>query len=402
RCAPVDRLRAVLTVLVVLHHALLAYHPHAPPLANDWSTELAWRAFPVLDAAKMPGADLIVWFNDTFFMALMFLLAGLYAFPALAARGAGGFLRERALRLGVPFVASCLVLAPLAYYPAWLQRAGQGGFAAYVQDWIALPMWPAGPAWFLWVLFAFALGAALLARAGLRDAAIRFGDWCAARPFRAFGLFAGASVLAYVPGERLFGGFDWFAWGPFTAQTCRLGMYAVYFAFGMALGARGTPALFAADGALARRWKRWASLGSLAFVVMMGLVIALFAALAKGALPLGLVLAADVAFCVAGAAISFAAIGLVARRVRGGGAVGTSLERNAFGIYLLHYLFVALLQYLLLGASLPGVAKAAIVFLGALGASWSTTAALLRIPFVARVIGQGPLRTPAPVPLPVT
>lgn len=401
RSAPVDRLRATLTVLVVLHHAVLAYHPYGAPLVPDWSTDFAWRAFPVVDAAKMPGADLIVWFNDTFFMALMFLLAGLYAWPALAAKGAGGFLRERALRLGIPFLASCAVLAPLAYYPAWLQRGGQGGFAAYAHDWVALPMWPAGPAWFLWVLLAFALVAALVNALvpSLRERAARFGDWCAAHPVRAYGVFSAVAVLAYIPGEQAFGGFEWFSFGPFTAQTCRLGLYAAYFAFGMALGARGVPAIFASDGALARRWGRWASLAAVLFFAMMAIVIALFAALAKQTLGLGLVLAADTAFCVAGVAISFAAIGLFARRVRGGGALPTSLERCAFGIYLLHYAYVSLLQYLLLGSSLPGAAKGPLVFGGALAASWVTTAVLLRIPPVARVIGQGPVRERGREPL---
>jgi peptidoglycan/LPS O-acetylase OafA/YrhL len=63
-----------------------------------------------------------------------------------------------------------------------------------------------------------------------------------------------------------------------------------------------------------------------------------------------------------------------------------SLAANSYAIYLLHYAFVSWLQYALLPASLPGVAKAAIVFLGALGLSWSTAAAIRRIPAVARVI----------------
>jgi hypothetical protein len=404
RCAPVDRLRASLTVLVVLHHVLVGYHPYAPAVANDWATSQAWGAFPVVDAAKMPGADLIVAFNDTFFMALMFLLAGLYAWPALAARGAAGFLRERALRLGIPFLASCAVLAPLAYYPAWLQRGGQGGYAAYANDWLALPNWPAGPAWFLWVLLAFAIGAAVVHRLApsLRARAARFGEWCASRPFRAFLLLAGAAVAVYVPGERVFGAYEWLSFGPFFAQTARIGLYALYFAFGMALGAGGVPRLFAADGALAVRWKRWANLALLPFFAMIALVVAIFTLMAKGPVPVALVVAADIMFCVAGAAISFAAIGLVAKRVRGGGPIATSLERCAFGIYLVHYVYVSLLLYLMLGVPLPGAAKAGIVFAGALAASWATTAAVLRIPAVARVIGQRRDGAHAPPPLPAT
>jgi hypothetical protein len=49
-------------------------------------------------------------------------------------------------------------------------------------------------------------------------------------------------------------------------------------------------------------------------------------------------------------------------------------------------MFVSWLQYALLPASLSGYAKFATAFLGALGLSWATAAALRRIPAVARVV----------------
>jgi surface polysaccharide O-acyltransferase-like enzyme len=64
----------------------------------------------------------------------------------------------------------------------------------------------------------------------------------------------------------------------------------------------------------------------------------------------------------------------------------TSLSRNAYGIYLVHYGFVMWLQYALLTAAIPAAAKAAVVLSGALAASWTATAVLRRIPAVARVI----------------
>ncbi|HKS89652.1 MAG TPA: hypothetical protein VJR70_09455, partial [Stellaceae bacterium] len=47
------------------------------------------------------------------------------------------------------------------------------------------------------------------------------------------------------------------------------------------------------------------------------------------------------------------------------------------------------LQYGLLGTALPAVVKMALVFSGALLASWGASAALCRIPAVAAVIGGG-------------
>src|SRR6186713_1281808 len=158
----VDHLRAFITLLVVAHHAVLAYHPYAPNLGATFdAAPMMWRAFPVLDAERWGGIDLLVTINDTFFMMLMFLVGGLFVARSVARRGAAGYVRERALRLGVPFLASCAVLAPLAYYPAYLQHGGTPGLAAYVSAYVALPVWPAGPAWFLWVLFAFGTIAAM-------------------------------------------------------------------------------------------------------------------------------------------------------------------------------------------------------------------------------------------------
>ena len=38
---------------------------------------------------------------------------------------------DRLLRLGAPFVAVALIVAPLSYYPTYLQIAGHGGFVDF-------------------------------------------------------------------------------------------------------------------------------------------------------------------------------------------------------------------------------------------------------------------------------
>jgi len=55
-------------------------------------------------------------------------------------------------------------------------------------------------------------------------------------------------------------------------------------------------------------------------------------------------------------------------------------------MYLLHYAFVSWLQYALLKAQLSGFTKGALVFAGAVALSWGATAALRRLPGVARVV----------------
>ncbi len=64
-----------------------------------------------------------------------------------------------------------------------------------------------------------------------------------------------------------------------------------------------------------------------------------------------------------------------------------SLTANSYGIYVVHYAIVAALQYALLTAPLPGWAKASVVILGALAASWIAVTALRRVPLAAKLVG---------------
>lgn len=109
-------LRAFVTVLVLAHHAVLAYHPFAPPVAASLVTQpRAWQVFPVVDSQRWSGFALFVGFNDVFFMSLMFFLSGLFVWKSLERKGSTGFLRDRFLRLGLPFVVASALIAPLAY-----------------------------------------------------------------------------------------------------------------------------------------------------------------------------------------------------------------------------------------------------------------------------------------------
>ncbi len=93
-----------------------------------------------------------------------------------------------------------------------------------------------------------------------------------------------------------------------------------------------------------------------------------------------------VAFVLSCAASSCALLAVFLRFARKANAVGDSLRDNAYGIFLVHYAFVAWLQYALLSADVGGLAKGAIVTVGALALSWAVSAALRTIPIVRRVV----------------
>lgn len=387
RNTALDLLRAAITVLVVAHHAVLAYHPYAPPLGTFGGGDRSWGAFPVVDAHRWAGIDVFVGFNDTFFMSLMFFLSGLFVWHGLQRKRAAGFLRDRALRLGLPFLVSAVVLAPLAYVPAWLQRGGTGGPGGFLQAWSSLGMWPAGPAWFLWVLLVLDVLAALAWRI-TPDRVEALGRSIAGRtPAVLFAWLAVIGVIAFVPLARIVDPSSWSTYGPFSVQTSRILLYAAFFAVGVAVGAWGIErSVLAAQGALGRRWVRWSNGAAAAYVLLVALFITLLVTNAKQQPVPGLETATLAAFAVSCAATSLAFLALFLRFARHRGAISASLVRNAYGIYLVHYAGVTWLQFALLDIDWPGAAKGMTVFFGALALSWATVSAVRRVPVVARVL----------------
>lgn len=69
-----DYLRAFIILLVLLHHSVLAYAVLWPVQPETFKILPA----PIVDSQRWAGFDIITAFNDTFFMALMFLLSGLF------------------------------------------------------------------------------------------------------------------------------------------------------------------------------------------------------------------------------------------------------------------------------------------------------------------------------------
>jgi surface polysaccharide O-acyltransferase-like enzyme len=66
------------------------------------------------------------------------------------------------------------------------------------------------------------------------------------------------------------------------------------------------------------------------------------------------------------------------------------LAANAYGLYLVHYVFVVWLQFALLSLPLFAVIKALIIFSGTLLLSFATTLAVQRFHWGARLIGAAP------------
>jgi fucose 4-O-acetylase-like acetyltransferase len=145
RDAGLDALRASLTLLVLFHHASITYGA-----SGDWYyTEVRGGHDP-----SSLLLSLFTGFNQAFFMGLFFLLAGYLTPGAVERRGASAYMRERALRLGLPLIVYFLLLSPATMALAATAH-GRNFFQALVYNWTHGRMEP-GPLWFCEALLIFA------------------------------------------------------------------------------------------------------------------------------------------------------------------------------------------------------------------------------------------------------
>jgi glucan biosynthesis protein C len=372
-----SNLRAVAIVVVLAFHSLLAYLASLPTWTRAFEdAPYRWQATPIVDSARFFGFDLFCAWQDVSLMSLMFFLSGLFVPSSLARKGSAAFMSDRLFRIGLPLVLVVMFLMPVAYYPSYRVAAADPSVGAYWQHLMALPFWPCGPLWFLWQLLALDVVAA-----GLHRVVPAWSEWLGrlaacgrAHPVRFFVRLGCLSALAYVPLALVYSPWQWLSFGPFSFQLSRTLHYTVFFFAGCAVGAYGFDrGLLAIDGALARRWPLWLA-ASVGGFVLWALPTSLMVDGAEA--PLAVQIAAGVGFAFACTAGCFMLLALCLRFAGERTRILDSLSVNAYGMYLLHYIFVVWLQFALLSTALPATVKAAIVFGCTLALSWSAAAAL--------------------------
>jgi glucans biosynthesis protein C len=383
-----DNLRGIVILIVLGFHSALAYVSWiAPPKVGFDSPPYDWRAFPIVDSHRFLGFDLFCAWQDVYLMSLMFFLSGLFVWPSLMRRTNLTFVRDRVLRLGVPYAVGIVAVIPLAIYPAFRVSAIDGSVTAYWHALLALPFWPNGPLWFLWQLLVLNVIAAV-AHSIAPDALRPLGHWSVAAGTRVAPYFAAlvaASALAYVPLAVVYTPWTWSDTGLFAVQLCRPLHYAVYFFAGVGIGAGGIDrGLLAADGALARRWALWLAGALVSLMLWMGLTSLTL----NGGASMAITIAADFSYVLACAAGCFFLIAVSLRFAAKPSQILGMLSANAYALYLLHYVFVVWLQYALLNTPLPAAIKWAIVFGLTLLFTWITATTVQRVPLGARLIGS--------------
>lgn len=154
-----DNLRYLMVLLVVVFHSVGAY----AVIASHW---------PVHDSTAL-AATVIREFLDVFLMPVLFFAAGYFALPSLLRHGQLEFLKDKVYRLLVPWALAVFVVLPLALYgnqvstgvrPFWRYwLTYMGSFQTGLRP-SATPLGITTQAvyWFISLLFAFFAGFALI------------------------------------------------------------------------------------------------------------------------------------------------------------------------------------------------------------------------------------------------
>jgi hypothetical protein len=368
-----DRARTFLTLVVLLHHAVIPY-----------------TYFGHTDPTSFIGFDMIVLANDSFFMAMFFFLSGLFVWPGLAHKSPLTFLRERLLRLGLPFAVAALTLIPLAYYALALQGGTDLTFAAFWHKTVTVGPWPSGPIWFVWVLLAFDLTASQLYRISptLVFPINRIAQAGFDHPAKFWLLLFAVTEIAYVPLLIHYGVNHWFELGPFSVQASRVLLYASYFFLGAGVGCLNIGGgLLSPEGQLPKSRWTWLFITLIPYALMWCMIGIKREILGNPpVLPWWYHLFYGTFFVAFSASIMFTILGFFLNWKSDGPNLLDRMQGEAYGMFLVHYPIVLWIQYWLFDANLPAIAKAAIAFVVTVPLSWAATAALRQIPGAKRVL----------------
>ncbi|QQN62525.1 acyltransferase [Bradyrhizobium diazoefficiens] len=373
RNVSLDRTRTFLTLVVLLHHSVIPY-----------------TYFGHTDPTSWIGFDIVVLATDSFFMAMFFFLSGLFTWPGIARKAPSVFLRDRLLRLGLPFAIAAFTVIPLAYYAIALRENPELTFAAFWWKTVTVGPWPSGPIWFVWVLLAFDLTASLLYRvsAHLVDPVNRISVRGFEQPAVFWLLLASVTIIAYVPALMYFGANEWFEFGPFSVQASRVLLYFAYFFIGVSVGAANFDrGILSADGQLPRSRWLWVVATLIPYCLMWVMIYIKREILGNpDVLPHWYPAIYGTFFVLFSGSILLAILAFFLHSKTPGPTLLDRMQADAYGMFLVHYPIALWIQYALFDYSLPAIVKAAIGFVLTVILSWGLTALLRKIPGASHVL----------------
>lgn len=372
----VDHLRAALVILVVLHHVAVIYGE---------GTAFYYVDLPNQETLTYLLLLVFVLANQAWFMGALFLLAGYFTPGSYERKGAGAFLKDRLLRLGIPLVLWLFVLGPLTSIGLYLEPhpriAEPLTWSHYRQ---AYPyLLGLGPLWFVALLLMFSVGyVAWRLMTGNRTATVP--SQPAQPSMRAIGLFAlTLALLSYlfrfiVPlGQSVHLFVDFLDFPTFAYLPQYLSFFIV--------------------GVVAARYNWFQtlprSLGVAGFVAAMAAMVLLFPIaffgglqgefLGNGQWQSAVYALWDSIFAVG---MCLAVIPFFRRFFHRQGRFGHFLAQQSYAVYILHSPIIVLVAVALRNVELEQMAKFGLVSAIGVPLSFLVAYVVRKVPFAARIL----------------
>ena len=368
----IDNLRWVMIVLVITMHAAVTYSNMGRWYYNE-KTQLSL-------GSQLFFATYQVWLQ-AFFMGFLFFIAGYFVPLAFDRKGALRFLRDRAVRLGIPSLLYMFVIGPVTiYYLLHTKRPGE----SLLTFWGHYAMGPAirrgetGPLWFCVALLTFSL-----VYAGVRVVTRRTGgreDWLPTNRSVVLLILAIAGTTFLVRVVQPIGNAIW------NMQLCFFSQYVFLFVAGLHAYRHGW-----LDRMPSRFGMRWLgiSLGGGAIIWFAILVIATRMHWETKSFDGGihwqsaLLAGWESFFCVG---VCLGLIVLFRSHFNTQKRLARFLSDNAFAVYVVHPPVVIAASLALHGFEAPPVAKFALVSVAATVITFSLASVLRRIPVLKLVL----------------
>jgi glucan biosynthesis protein C len=380
----IDHLRAFLIILVIMHHLAIAYGANGSFYYHDTTNALTAGLLTILTPI-----------DQAFFMGLFFLISAYFTPGAYDRKGAGPFLRDRLLRLGIPLLIYDSLINPFVVYIA----AGFPGsyWHFYTRYLLSLRGIGQGPVWFIEALLFFVAFYALWRWFSTRwsyahprmATPTRSSNSARTRPYPTTGemllYIVGLALITFV--IRIWFPMNW-TFQPLNLMFAEFPQYISMFILGLIAYRRGW--FTKIPDAMGKRWLWVAIIDLLLFVL-------LFVALAKvggGTKQIEYVLGGlhwqalvyalwEATMCVA---MCTGLLVLFRKRLNRQGRVWNFLSANAYTVYLIHPLILVGVAYGLHTVALYPLLKFGIAVIIAVPCCFALGALVRMIPYAKRIL----------------
>jgi len=370
----VDNIRVFLTILVLLHHLMVIYAGSGSWIYNEGREDAVTNAIGTWFCAV----------NQAYFMGLFLLISAYFVPGSYDRKGAGRFLKDRLVRLGIPLAVYCWIVRPLLLYVGLAMR---GDLRAPFWRWFPRQYFRdygiigGGPLWFIETLLIFSLVYVLwrlLARPRPAQPAVE-ARFPGSASIALFALLVGVATFLV----RLWRPVGW-AFPPLNLQFPFFAQYIALFAVGLVAYRRNW--FLGLPEKTGRRWLAMAVLLILLFPVM---------ALAGGAVTddtpfLGgwhwqaLAYALWESFlCLA---MCIGLLYLFRRCADRQGGLANWLSRNAYAAYLIHEPVITFAALAAADVALYPLLKFGLMALVTVPLSFGLSSLLRKLPYADRVL----------------